>query len=356
MSFKTEALNRHNEYRRNHGVGSLTWSSKLESSAQNWANNLAKKGYMQHEQQNVYGENIAVMKGSELTGGKATDMWYDEIKDYNFNNPGYNSQTGHFTQVVWADSKELGMAKAVSSNGMEFVVARYFPAGNNLRTFKENVKPPGSKKVASNNTVNVSPTKNVTKTKPSPVKQSKANPTTSKQSTSMDKGDSTRQSEKDFKTALRKTHNMYRKRHGAAPLKWNSSLAQAAQEAAEEAAQTNTLRSVDTPNVGQNMAAMTGGELPGDRVSTMWYDEEKNFDYNNPGFSSSTGSFTQLIWKSTKEMGAGRAFGKNGQTFVVVLYKPPGNIRSQYVENIGRPTGPVPNLSKSKKGSSCQIM
>ena len=88
---------------------------------------------------------------------------------------------------------------------------------------------------------------------------------------------------------------MYRQRHGAPPLKWSSSLAQAALEAAEEAARTNTLRSVDMPNIGQNMAAMTGGELPGDKVSSMWYDEEKNFDYNNPGFSSSTGKISQLV-------------------------------------------------------------
>ncbi|XP_065665813.1 Golgi-associated plant pathogenesis-related protein 1 [Hydra vulgaris] len=141
MSLKTEALNRHNEYRKKHGVCALTWSAKLHSSAQNWANNLAKKGYLQHEEQDLYGENIAVMKGSELTGDKATDMWYNEIKDYNFNNPGYNSKTGHFTQVVWADSKEFGIAKAVSSNGTEFVVARYFPPGNSLQMFKENVKP-----------------------------------------------------------------------------------------------------------------------------------------------------------------------------------------------------------------------
>ena len=38
--------------------------------------------------------------GKELTGGGATNMWYDEIKDYNFNKQsGFNSKTGHFTQV-----------------------------------------------------------------------------------------------------------------------------------------------------------------------------------------------------------------------------------------------------------------
>ena len=38
--------------------------------------------------------------GKDLSGGDATNMWYSEIKDYNFNRPGtFNSKTGHFTQV-----------------------------------------------------------------------------------------------------------------------------------------------------------------------------------------------------------------------------------------------------------------
>lgn len=37
------------------------------------------------------------------------------------------------------------------------------------------------------------------------------------------------------------------------------------------------------------MAAMSGGELTGQRVTEMWYEEEKNYNYSSPGFSSSTG-------------------------------------------------------------------
>ncbi len=85
--------------------------------------------------------------GQELTGRKATEMWYDEIKDYDFKKPGFSSKTGHFTQVVWVDSVELGVGKATSSNGMQFVVARYSPPGNILGRFPENVKAPGSKVV-----------------------------------------------------------------------------------------------------------------------------------------------------------------------------------------------------------------
>lgn len=64
--------------------------------------------------------------------------------------------------------------------------------------------------------------------------------------------------DKDFKNSVLRTHNQLRKLHTAAPLRWNKSLASQATNAAQEAADTNTLRSVDNNKVGQNMAAMSG--------------------------------------------------------------------------------------------------
>lgn len=61
------------------------------------------------------------------------------MEQYDFNQGGHQSRTGHFTQVVWKNSKELGMARAKSSNGSVYVVARYRPAGNDLNAFKGNV-------------------------------------------------------------------------------------------------------------------------------------------------------------------------------------------------------------------------
>ena len=83
--------------------------------------------------------------GYELTGAGATQMWYDEIKDYNFDNPGHFGGTGHFTQVVWVASQEMGVAKAGEGSGTQYVVARYSPAGNLMGHYPENVKPKGTK-------------------------------------------------------------------------------------------------------------------------------------------------------------------------------------------------------------------
>ena len=46
---------------------------------------------------------------------------------------------GHFTQVVWKGSEELGIGKATDSKGRVYVVANYRPAGNYIGNFATNV-------------------------------------------------------------------------------------------------------------------------------------------------------------------------------------------------------------------------
>ena len=47
---------------------------------------------------------------------RATKSWYDELykPGYNFNNPGWNENpgAGHFTQLVWKGTTELGIGIA----------------------------------------------------------------------------------------------------------------------------------------------------------------------------------------------------------------------------------------------------
>ncbi|GFR71362.1 pathogenesis-related protein 1 [Elysia marginata] len=67
-------------------------------------------------------------------------MWYDEIKDYNFDSPGFSGSTGHFTQVVWKESTQLGMGKARTPDGTYvFAVGVYRTRGNMQGQFAENV-------------------------------------------------------------------------------------------------------------------------------------------------------------------------------------------------------------------------
>lgn len=71
-------------------------------------------------------------------------MWYDEVNEYNFDKPGFNKKTGHFTQVVWVSSLNLGCGLAISENKKVYAVCNYSPPGNlnSIEAFKNNVLPP----------------------------------------------------------------------------------------------------------------------------------------------------------------------------------------------------------------------
>lgn len=143
-----EALKAHNELRAKHGAPPLTHAQDLTDYSQAWADKIAAKGQMEHSNckhtTGPVGENIAWSSadGPMASAQGSVQMWYDEIKDYNYDKPGFAMGTGHFTQVVWKDSKELGIARAVSKDGSVFTVANYRPAGNFTNMFPQNVLPP----------------------------------------------------------------------------------------------------------------------------------------------------------------------------------------------------------------------
>lgn len=92
------------------------------------------------------GENIAMKwtsSGDDYTGPEPVAQWYDEVERYNYETAS-GPRTGHFTQVVWVNSKEVGFGKAQSSSGKWLVVANYYPAGNFIGQYKENVLQPGT--------------------------------------------------------------------------------------------------------------------------------------------------------------------------------------------------------------------
>lgn len=314
--FQKDCLKAHNDYRAQHGAPPLKWSSKLASDAERWARELVKLNRLQHHTGDE-GENLAYASGYEMSGQRAVDMWYEEIKDYSFRSPGFSSGTGHFTQVVWIDSVEVGVAKASNANGTQFVVARYNPPGNVLGHFPQNVKPKGSKMSTRSE-------------QPARGKATSGKVYVTTKTPLNDKPQSTREFNKEILTS----HNEIRSRHSASALKWNSQLASEAQRWAEELASRNCIQSSSSNDYGENIAYMSGGSLTGRRVTDMWYEEHDKYRYGNPGFSTNTGHFTQIVWQSSKEMGAGKAVSSSGAQFVVARYQPPGNVRGQFPENV----------------------
>ncbi|KAK5002310.1 hypothetical protein LTR16_005730, partial [Cryomyces antarcticus] len=71
-----------------------------------------------------------------------------------------------------------------------------------------------------------------------------------------------------------------------------------------------------------------------------WAAEREVYSFQHPGFSETTGHFTQLVWKATTSVGCGRMAcdGRNGMQgwFVVCEYWPAGNVAGGFEENVDR--------------------
>jgi len=133
-------------------------TQKLNDFAQKYAETLATKDTMQHsthkEREKIYGdwtgENLYYCWSSEsnfpINGAKAVDSWYDEINDYDFKKGKSKNGgvVGHFTQLVWKDSTQLGIGVAKSSKNSIYVVANYHPGGNFNSNEINNVFPASS--------------------------------------------------------------------------------------------------------------------------------------------------------------------------------------------------------------------
>ena len=134
-----EALLIHNNARSEVAVPDLKWSLSLSKDAAKWAAQMAEEDKMYHSENHTrssQGENLfsTTATDSITPARRASQLWYDEIKLYTYSTilSGENDfyQIGHYTQMVWKNTTEVGMAMAVSNSGKTYIVARYSPSGN----------------------------------------------------------------------------------------------------------------------------------------------------------------------------------------------------------------------------------
>ena len=131
----------HNKYRAKHHAPPLILNKDLCKIAQDYSKKLLQNNAIKYSfgkfKGNDMGENIFMCQGREATGEMATNDWYNEIKVHDFKKD-FQKDTGHFTQVIWKDTKEVGFG--VSSRGNTYyVVANYYPPGNFLGQYHKNV-------------------------------------------------------------------------------------------------------------------------------------------------------------------------------------------------------------------------
>ena len=141
-NMRNELLKNHNKYRKYHNSNDLKMNNDLNKKAQEYANEIIDAKFKQSTFHNIYknsilGENTFCSK-EKVDPKKICHEWYKENKKYDYEKNSYLKGTGHFTQLVWKNTKEVGFG--ISSNNDNFrVVAYYYPAGNILGEFQNNV-------------------------------------------------------------------------------------------------------------------------------------------------------------------------------------------------------------------------
>ncbi|XP_048875517.1 LOW QUALITY PROTEIN: uncharacterized protein LOC125746025 [Brienomyrus brachyistius] len=309
--FEREFLEAHNAYRQDHGAPPLTLSGELCVSAQSWADHLLAIRMLKHNPQSDKGENIFCMQSSspmKISGKQPVEKWYNEIKDYNFSRPGFAPNTGHFTQVVWKDTKELGVGIATDGTTI-FVVGQYLPPGNmNVQSyFERNVLPSAGKVSGSDSKL------------PTPTTKGTTSPTGTT-GLSANTG--------NFEKEALEAHNARRQQHGAPPLSLDLDLCRETQKWAEHLVQQNALQHSDT-DLGENIFykwSSNKAPVSGKDAVESWYSEIKDYDFSKSGHQEKTGHFTQVVWKDSQEMGIGMATDGKGKVIMVARYRPAGNI------------------------------
>lgn len=127
------ALDFHNAKRHDVGVPPLQWSPQLAAAAQQWANHLAASGCaFDHTPNNRYGENLFAGNGTPYTPLDAAKDWYSEISKFHYGVLTSNNwyAAGHYTQMVWRNTTQLGIGQSTCKDGSTIIVAEYDPPGN----------------------------------------------------------------------------------------------------------------------------------------------------------------------------------------------------------------------------------
>jgi len=131
-----EVLAVHNKHRAEEGSPPLVWSETLAAHAMQWANHLAQSGgQLRHSKVLGEGENLWMGKTEKFSYAQKVEHWVKEKRYFksgifpDVSTSGSWSDVGHYTQIIWRNTTEVGCAKATSGDH-DIFVCRYAPQGN----------------------------------------------------------------------------------------------------------------------------------------------------------------------------------------------------------------------------------
>src|SRR5947209_4686296 len=137
--FNQRLLAAHNAERALVGVAPLMWNNQLAAEARTWAKQLAASGRFEHSPdepgKELEGENLWAGTPRAFSPEAMVGLWVAEKRDYrpgvfpNNSRSGDVENVGHYTQLIWRGSGQVGCATAVGRDE-EILVCRYTGAGN----------------------------------------------------------------------------------------------------------------------------------------------------------------------------------------------------------------------------------
>lgn len=130
----------HNRERDLAGIPALRWNESLAASARQWADRLSRIDRLEHApddpgDDNPQGENLWAGTRGYYSAENMVGYWVEEKAHFRPGTFPQNSRTGriedvgHYTQVMWRNTREVGCALSKGAEH-DILVCRYNSAGN----------------------------------------------------------------------------------------------------------------------------------------------------------------------------------------------------------------------------------
>ncbi|MXO64457.1 SCP-like extracellular [Altererythrobacter endophyticus] len=136
--FQRTILVSHNIERVTLGLKPLHWNAQLADEANEWARRLAREGRIRHShvtERKGAGENLWAGTHGYYQPQDIMNAFLAERRDFragvfpDVSRTGSWNDVGHYTQIIWPDTRYVGCASA-RGRSYDYVVCRYWPAGN----------------------------------------------------------------------------------------------------------------------------------------------------------------------------------------------------------------------------------
>ncbi|CAL4885681.1 unnamed protein product [Urochloa decumbens] len=124
-------LSQQNAARASMGLPPLVWDERVASYARWYAQSRRGDCALVHSS-GPYGENLFWGSGTGWAPAQAVGAWLSERPRYDYwSNSCYGGMCGHYTQIVWRNTRRVGCAMVTCYNGRgTFITCNYDPPGN----------------------------------------------------------------------------------------------------------------------------------------------------------------------------------------------------------------------------------